>query len=340
MSPFAKPVKQNSPLTVLIFGPTGSGKTQGALTLARGLVGEAGRIAVICTEPKGINWQIERHRFEMLTMERYNAKGQGGFRVEDLIDHIREASDAGYDAVVVDSLSSFWDGPGGLQDTKEQLDAQNRKGQFSNWRPITALCDRLNEALVYQCGMHVILTAFAREKFKEQRDPATGRDVIVNLGFLPRLRQHMFEHIDLVIELAENHDAWYWKNRIGAPVVNGPITEDLGRQLASFAGTPQAQSAKQDSLNCETMHVTIRSGKQDEKLMAWVGVGDGEVLVFPGEPAAPFDIPADIIVSARDLKRQATFGGKKLPMYEVSGWQYPEENNPYPDTDPQGEPAE
>ena len=319
---FAPPTKKSCPLTCLIFGPTGSGKTQGALTLARGLVGPKGRIGVICTEPKGINWQIGKTPFDVLTMDRYDTRGKGGFNMETLIAHVAEASDAGYDCCIIDSLSDFWDGPGGLQDVKDELDVQKPKGGFSNWRAITELCDRLNEALVYRCGMHVIVTAFAREKMKEVYDEATRKNIIVDLGVQPRLRQHMMERLDIIIELQEDtHKARFWKNRIGAPDITGPITEDTGRALAAYGSSSTGQQAKEIALTTDPITVTITAGKDDAALLGWIGVASNEVLLFD-KPGAPFALPCTITarIKPRGTPPHVTVSGRKLPLYDVVEW--------------------
>lgn len=97
-----------------LFGPSGSGKTMSALLLARGLVGPQGRIIGVDTESG--------------RMSLFADVVPGGFNVIDLAEPFSpsryqqaiEIAEREADAVVVDSLTHGWDGPGGVLDMHEK----------------------------------------------------------------------------------------------------------------------------------------------------------------------------------------------------------------------------
>lgn len=309
--PFARPTPQAYPMTALIYGPTGAGKTHGALTLARGLAGPSGKIAVINTEPKGTNWQIGKHDFFEVALD-----WEKGFDPQKLIDLVRSAADHGYDVVIVDCLTDFWEGYGGLQDIKARLDKQSRNS-FANWKAITDLCSEINRTVVRQCGIHVIYTAFARERFKQ--DPVTKE--VIDMGMAPRVRQHLQEKLDLLILLDEGHNAEFTKNRIGAPEWSGPITVEKAAALAQWFAGPQAQERKSDLLKSDTITVTISGGKADEKAQAWIGLGANEVVIFPGLAGPPADLPCQLDIQAKPLNKTTRQRGRDLPMFEAVNYQ-------------------
>jgi ABC-type transport system involved in cytochrome bd biosynthesis, fused ATPase and permease components len=68
-NPFAKAERKAAKLKLAITGPSGSGKTTGALRLARGLVGESGKIAVIDTENRSASLYADITDFDVLNLE-------------------------------------------------------------------------------------------------------------------------------------------------------------------------------------------------------------------------------------------------------------------------------
>lgn len=96
-------------LLIGLAGASGTGKTFSALRLARGLVGEAGRIALIDTEGGRAKHYADLFRFDHADME-------PPYTPERLADAAIAAQAAGYDALVIDSASDEYEGIGGLQD--------------------------------------------------------------------------------------------------------------------------------------------------------------------------------------------------------------------------------
>ncbi len=97
---------------VLLSGPSTSGKTYSSLLFARGLAGPDGRIAVIDTEDNAAGL------YEGLTD--YDVAVVGApFLTEKYTQAIDAAEKAGYDVLIIDSLSHQWDGPGGILDRKD-----------------------------------------------------------------------------------------------------------------------------------------------------------------------------------------------------------------------------
>src|SRR5687767_9200516 len=100
---FSKAQRKQAKLRLAIAGPAGSGKTWGALEIARGL---GGRIAVIDTERGSASLYSERVEFDSLDLG-------PPFTSERYIEAIRSAEKAGYDILLIDSITHEWNGSGG-----------------------------------------------------------------------------------------------------------------------------------------------------------------------------------------------------------------------------------
>lgn len=197
-----------------IAGASGSGKTFSALTLAEGIKGEGGKIAVIDTEagralhyaPKpGAKAEPENGTFDFLHLD-----FPAPFSPERYIEAIKTAEQAGATVIVIDSMSHEWDGEGGCADMAEQAAiaaATDRNGNFQAWKAeaMTApswkkpkqLHKRMMARLI-QTRTHLIFCLRAQEKikFEKVRDERTGREKneIRQLGFMPICeKSFMFE---------------------------------------------------------------------------------------------------------------------------------------------------
>src|SRR6266852_50509 len=127
--PSAEVSFQKAP-TIALAGPTGSGKTESAMRLARGYVGPKGKFLVIDTEEKRALYKRTRYQpwdwmdFQPpFTPAAYMAALEGGRK---------------YDAVIVDSGSHEYTGPGGMQDMQLEDLERMAKGDAGKMERLTA----------------------------------------------------------------------------------------------------------------------------------------------------------------------------------------------------------
>lgn len=97
-----------------LYGKSGGGKTHSALLLARGLVGDKGRITLIDTENK------RGHIFSDVVPGGYNVLDfeppYSPFRFREALQLAEKESDI----VVIDSLTHSWDGEGGVLNMQDE----------------------------------------------------------------------------------------------------------------------------------------------------------------------------------------------------------------------------
>src|SRR6476646_8121030 len=98
------------PLKLALFGPSKSGKTLTALKVMRGIVGD-GRFAVADTENGGAVEYLNLPDVGEFSHREFGAP----FTADRFIALLVNAFESGYQGIVVDGITPFWDGPGGIQ---------------------------------------------------------------------------------------------------------------------------------------------------------------------------------------------------------------------------------
>jgi hypothetical protein len=106
---------------ITLGGYSTSGKTLSALRLAKGLAGDK-KIAAIDTEGKRMSHYLDRFKFDVVNM-------RSPFDGKRFADLAKEAEDAGYGAMVVDSFSLEWSGVGGVLSLYDEFFAKTNFNQ-------------------------------------------------------------------------------------------------------------------------------------------------------------------------------------------------------------------
>ena len=216
---FAKATKKAAKGRIAIDGPSGSGKTYTALTIA-GVLG--GRIAVIDTEHGSASNYADLFTFDTLHLHRYSP--------QILIDALTAAGSAGYEVVVVDSLSHFWMGTDGML---EQVDkAAKRAGGhgMSGWKEMRPVERQMVEALLAYPG-HVICTLRVKTDWVEGEN-ARGKRQMMKVGTKAEQREGLEYEFDLVASMDLNNELTVGKSR--CPALSGEIVDRPGVAFAEM----------------------------------------------------------------------------------------------------------
>lgn len=178
MSSFHPASRKGTYVLIGLTGHSSSGKTYSALLLARGLVGEKGKIAFIDTENGRGSMYSNLTKYDVVEL---NAP----FTSERYAELVREAADDGYDALIIDSFSHEHEGSGGyLEFAEEQKDSGGRplKGLQKWLRPKVRRKKLVNAIL--QSRMHIIVCMRGKDKLVQMKNEQ-GKEVIVNTGVVP-----------------------------------------------------------------------------------------------------------------------------------------------------------
>ncbi len=325
MSSFAPmPADVPAHFIYLIYGETGSGKSHGALTLASGIA-RGGKIAVICTEPKGMVMNRQRAAFDVSFVE-------PPFNSKKLLPLMEEAAKSGYRVVVVDCLTDFYDGPGGMMDQKHAADIANPKGQFANHKIVSDICNEINRSALFS-GCDVIFTCFARYGVKQLPD----KTIIDTFG--PRIKNRIPERADFVIvtEKISEHGrpdryvAWFDKNRYQAPVLEADLSAEYvtGKLLPFLKGLSTQQVETARTSTPQTFHAV--KGKALPDRGAYQLTCSNEYLVLNNCVAV--DLPCTITATARPFMHKGQpltmdLNGRKVPVFEADAWEIEPEVGP------------
>jgi hypothetical protein len=159
--------REGARLVIGLAGVSGGGKTRTALEIAHGIVkGDTSKIGFVCTENR-------RGRLfaRVLTDAEGNVKK---FMIHDLyapfspqryIDVIEGAAHAGFEVLIIDSVSHEWEGTGGCE---EIANPPGSSLKIAKWNDAKAEHKRFVNALL-SSPMHIIACMRAREKTKMVR---------------------------------------------------------------------------------------------------------------------------------------------------------------------------
>ena len=225
---FTKAERNDSFIKLALTGCSGSGKTFSGLKLARGLVGPTGKIAVIDTENGSAKLYSNLTEFFHLDLT-------PPFEHTKFIGAIKEAEQAGFDAVVIDSLSALWNW---VLDFKSDLD---RKGgnSFTNWNTAGKI---FNEALqvILQSKIHVIVCMRSKQEYILETN-AKGKEVPKKVGTAPVMRDGIEYEFSTVLEIGMDHNATPSKDRTGLFVDRTfRIEEQTGELIAGWLAGNQS----------------------------------------------------------------------------------------------------
>ena len=199
MMKFHKAQRRLSRLRLAIAGPAGSGKTYSALLIAFGL---GGRVAMIDTERGSGELYAHLGDYDVCTIT-------PPFEPEKYTTAIREAEKAGYDVIIIDSLSHAWAGEGGLLDLHGHL-ADRSGNSWSAWRKVTPKHNQLVEAML-QSPCHIIATM--RSKMEYTQVSENGKTQVKKLGMNPIQRDGMEYEFTVFMDLDLDHVATVTKDR-------------------------------------------------------------------------------------------------------------------------------
>lgn len=170
---FRPAVRERTSLLIGIAGASSSGKTYTALSVATGLAGTDGKIAVIDTEAGRALHYADQFKFDHGDMK-------PPFSPNRYVEAIKAADDAGYDVIIIDSFSHEYEGEGGIIEWADQLADSGVKSP-GNWKePKTAHKKMVGKLL--QCRAHLIFCLRAEEKMLMEQVAITNPDGSPKIG--------------------------------------------------------------------------------------------------------------------------------------------------------------
>ncbi len=222
MSKFAiqKATKEQSRLRMAIHGPSGAGKTYSALSIATHL---GSKVVLADTETGSASKYGDKFDFDVCEFS-------GNYHPDNVVEFLHEAPKAGYDVVVIDSGSHFWNGQGGFL---ELIDAEVKKGMarsgkadsFAAWKVVDPIYKKFVHA-IQTCPAHVIITLRAKQEYSKEGGKVT------KLGLAPEMRDGFQYEMDVEGMLDIDHHLAIGKTRCDA--LDGKVFRKPGKDVADI----------------------------------------------------------------------------------------------------------
>lgn len=222
-----KATRKQVKLRLGLSAVSGGGKTKSALLLAKGLVGDWSKIAVIDTENGSAELYSNLGDYNVLPMS-------PPFSPERYIQAIQACENAGMECIIIDSISHEWEGKGGILDQADQMG-----GQFQTaWKKLTPLHEQFKQAIL-QSKCHIITTVRRKQEFLlEDGVNKLGKAIQkpVKAGMKEITKEGWEYELTINLELDINHFATASKDRTSMFMDTTPfvITEATGELIKAW----------------------------------------------------------------------------------------------------------
>jgi AAA domain len=201
MGSFTQAKKTQARLRLALVGSSGSGKTRGALEVATRF---SDKVAVIDTEHGSASLYSDRFRFDTCQLVTFDPNL--------FVEKIHEAEEAGYGAIVIDSLSHAWMGKDGALEQVDRLASRSsNNSSYFAWNSVTPKHMALVNAIL-QSPAHVIATIRAKTEYV-LNPGKNGKIVPEKVGLAPVQRDGLEYEFGVVGYFDEAHAFRVTKSR-------------------------------------------------------------------------------------------------------------------------------
>lgn len=220
---FQPATKQQARARIGLSGPSGSGKTMWALQWAS-VLAEGGKVAFLDTERGSASLYADQFAFDVLEMTQ-------PFHPDRLVEALASAREAGYQVVIVDSLTHFWSGKGGVLEIVDDASNRFKGNSHAAWQVGTPIQQRMVDAILGYEG-HVIATMRSKTEWVMEQG-SNGKTTPRKIGLAPQQRSDIEFEFTLFMELDHMHRASVTKTRFGgfADKVFNPEESERSAQL-------------------------------------------------------------------------------------------------------------
>ncbi|MEO6670001.1 MAG: AAA family ATPase [Ferruginibacter sp.] len=256
-----KASRKKAKMKLALQGPSGSGKSIGALLIAFGLCGDWNRIAVIDTENHSAELYSNLGSFNTISIA-------APFTPEKYIQAIELCENAGIEVIILDSCSHEWDGSGGILDIHSNMTGNS----FSNWGKLTHRHNAFVQAML-QSAAHIIGTVRSKQDYV--LNEKNGKMVPEKVGLKAVQRDGLDYEFTIVLDIDSKHNAIASKDRTSL-FINRPefkITIETGKQINEWCN--QGDNITDVIIKCvteevvseEELNIQIRACKSVQELL-------------------------------------------------------------------------
>lgn len=272
---FTKATKRQARLRMALIGPSGSGKTYSALAIASAMA-PGGKIAVIDTERGSASKYAGIFAFDVLELET--------FAPETYAQAIEAADAAGYDVLIIDSLSHAWFGKdGALEQVDRAAKRSSSQNSFAAWREVTPHHNAMIDAIL-QCKAHVIVTMRAKTEYVMETNEK-GKSVPRKVGLAPVQRDGLEYEFDVVADMNLDNDLIVSKSR--CPAMSGQVVNKPGENVAKILLAWLTDGAPQPKPKPMTLEAAM--ALKNSRGMEYGDMDNETLCKIASQPSTPAD---------------------------------------------------
>lgn len=255
-----KATRQKVKLRLGLSAISGGGKTYSALLLAKGLVTNWDKIAVIDTENNSAS--LYSHLGDFNTIEL-----TAPYTPERYVAAINACENAGMECIIIDSITHEWDGKGGILEIHGNMPGNS----FTNWSTLTPRHQKFIDTIL-QSKCHVITTVRRKQDYEMTLNDK-GKQTPVKVGLKEITREGFEYELTVNFNLDEKHNCTTSKDRTGL-FIDKPmftITEETGIAIKEWCETgiePPKKKCSEEAFNKAIARIKNKEEGVKEKLIA------------------------------------------------------------------------
>lgn len=236
-----KAKREQIKVPILLMGASGSGKTLGALLIAKGMIermhpklGEDkqwDKIGVIDTEHKRTNLYVDTEHDGIRIGEFPKVDLQAPFTSNRYLDAFQSLISYGCEVVIVDGISNAWSDEGGVL---QQVDNYaGGTGGMQGWKSVSGEQRSFLHLLTNE-DVHVIATARSKQGVEVTKDD-NGKLHVEKIGLKIEQKDSLEYEFAIAFQIYENHIAQATKDN--SSIFNQPteLSRDVGNKIVDWA---------------------------------------------------------------------------------------------------------
>lgn len=223
-----KASKKHRFLKIGVGGISGSGKTMGALKVAHGITGDWEKICIIDTENNSADLYSDLGPFDVLPLTDTSPNGY--------VAAFKEVQEAGYNVMIIDSLSHEWNGKGGAVEIADKITETSRSGNsFQAWGKVTPIHNGFMDSLL-QAQIHVIATMRKKSDYVLEVN-SKGKQAPRKVGLKNIQKDGTSYEFDVMLDIHGNHHCTVEKDRTSLFNKDTAfmLSADTGKSLMTWA---------------------------------------------------------------------------------------------------------
>lgn len=257
-----KAERKSVKIKLAITGPSGAGKTMGSLLLAKGLA-DGKKVLVIDSEDGSSNLYADHalvdSEFDVLEID-------APYTISKYLQALEMGQKAGYEVIVIDSISHAWAGEGGLLEKKNALDSRGGNS-YTNWGSISKEQEQFKAKIIHS-PCHVIVTMRSKQDYIVETNDK-GKSAPKKVGLAPIQRDGVEYEFTTVFDIGMDHSYHVSKDRTG--IFDGKtekLSEKTGLEIKEWLSSGKAEEPKEEPIDASSFHKTFLNIKESKNELA------------------------------------------------------------------------